>query len=91
MEMSESVASQLQQICQSQTVSLPDGGLFTQRGEFAAGSCSRVNALGGCRRTETGIPTTTWSYSGGADSGIRETSEEVQRLCEEKGGEFVPP
>lgn len=91
MEMNESAASELQQVCRSQTVSLPDGGPFTQRAEFTAGPCSRVNTLGGCHRTETGIPTTTWSYVGGADGGNRYTREDEQRLCEEKGGEFVPP
>jgi hypothetical protein len=34
---------------------------------------------------------TTWSYDGGADSGTGLTSEGVQRSCQEKGGEFVPP
>jgi hypothetical protein len=91
LEMSESAASEVQQGCRSQTASLPDGGLFTQRGEFAAGPCSRVNALGACRSTETGTTVTTWFYAGGADSGTRETNEDIQRLCEEKGGEFVPP
>ncbi len=91
LEMSESLAVAVQDVCRSLTMSLPDGGLFTQRGEFAAGPCSRVNALGGCRMTETGIATTRWSYDGGADSGSRVTREDVRQLCEAKGGEFVPP
>src|SRR5688500_1602061 len=56
-EVSGSVASDLQQACRSETVSFPDGGpALTQRTEFAAEPCSRVNALGGCLSTEHGAP-----------------------------------
>ena len=92
-EVSGSAASQVQQGCQSQTVSFPDGGpSLTQRAVFVVGPCSHVNALGGCRTTLQGTTATIWYYAtGGADSGTGQTSEDIQGLCQGIGAEFVPP
>jgi hypothetical protein len=89
-ELPPSEAAQARQSCSvSSSTSLGDAGISV-KGTYAAGPCSHVNALGACRVSANGVTVTDWYY-GSPDSGVSQTSAEIQMLCSLAGATFVAP
>jgi hypothetical protein len=84
--LSATQAQQLMQQCM-----LPGGGTgadagISQQAMYAAGPCSRINALGGCREVQGGITVVAWYYQA---PGF--TAADIQMLCAEAGATYVAP